>query len=709
MLRIGIDIGGTFTDFVVADDSGEVTLWKEPSTPDRPERAIADGLAALSGARGGTVADLLGQTRLLVHGTTIATNTVIQRSGPALGLLCTEGFRDVLHYRDGFKPERFNVRFSPPRPFVGRELRLGVRERVDAAGAVVTPLDESAVRAAAAQFRARSITSVAVAFLWSILYPAHEHRAAEILREELPGARVVCSADVLPEIREWERTSSAVLSAYVLPGVEAYLLRLRDELAAAGLRNPPLIMQLNGGCAAIEEILRRPVYVLHSGPAAAPAAAAAHAGRLGLSEVISVDMGGTSFDVCLIRGGVGETSRSVTVEAQPVGVSAVEVHSVGAGGGSIASVDDDGAVQVGPRSAGSVPGPAAYGAGGREPTVTDANIVLGYLAPEHFLGGRQALRADLAHAAVATHVAQPLGMDVVAAAGGIVRIVNTNMVAAIRAVSVERGIDPRRLALVCGGGAGALHAGALAAELGITTVVIPRQAGTFCAYGMTVTDVRHDFVRALHGTDRTLARERLTATLSELESQATEKLLAQGFSENQIELRRAVDARYRNQVHELTIAIAQVPGAYDDADVADIATRFHAEHARLFDYAREDVEIEFLHWRVTATGRLPISAGAAGSSASGDAQLARLPDREAYLPASGAMAPVAVYAAERLPIGCALAGPAIAVGETTTILIGEGERLTRPDGECFVLQVGERAGAPVSTASVTDATQASYA
>jgi N-methylhydantoinase A len=708
MLRIGIDIGGTFTDFVVADDDGEVTLWKEPSDPARPERAIADGLAALAATRGDTVADLLGQTRLLVHGTTIATNTVIQRSGPALGLLCTEGFRDVLHYRDGFKPERFNVRFSPLRPFVSRELRLPVRERVDASGAVVTPLDEGTVRAAAARFRDRSITSVAVAFLWSILYPTHEQRAAEILREELPGARVVCSADVLPEIREWERTSAAVLSAYVLPGVESYLLRLRDELAAAGLSRPPLIMQLNGGCAAIEEILRRPVHVLHSGPAAAPAAAAAHAVRLGLPDVVSVDMGGTSFDVCLIRDGAGEVSRSVMVEGQPVGVAAVEVHSVGAGGGSIASVDDGGALQVGPRSAGSVPGPAAYGAGGQEPTVTDANIVLGYLAPEHFLGGRRPLRGDLARDAVATHVAQPLSIDVLQAAAGIIRIVNTNMVAAIRAVSVERGIDPRRLALVCGGGAGALHAGALAAELGIDTVVIPLQAGTFCAYGMTVTDVRHDLVRALHGSDRTIARERLTATLDALEHEAREQLRGQGFADDQIELRRAVDARYRNQVHELTIPIERVQGLYRAGDVADIAARFHAEHARLFDYAREEVEIEFLHWRVTAYGRLPVPPVSGGAPETANAEGARLGDRDAYLPSAVAMAPVAVYAAERLPVGCALTGPAIAVGETTTILVGEADRLRRPDAECFVLDVDVDVDVDVRAGTAT-AADVSYA
>jgi N-methylhydantoinase A len=697
-LRVGIDIGGTFTDFVVADADGQVLQWKEPSTPRQPELAIARGLEGLASQRGGSVADLLGATRILVHGTTIATNTVIERSGPKLGLLCTAGFRDVLHFRDGFKPERFNVRFSPPRPPIGRELRLGVSERISSRGEVLIPLDEDEVHDAAAEFRAQGVTSIAIAFLWSMLAPEHEHRAAAILAGELPQARIVCSADVLPEIREWERTSAAVLSAYVLPGVARYLQTLRDEMEAAGLERPPLIMQINGGCGAIEEILRRPVYILHSGPAAAPAAAHAQSERLGLGDVISIDMGGTSFDVCLVRDGVGEQSRTTTVEGQPVGVTAVQVHSVGAGGGSIAWVDEGGALNVGPRSAGSTPGPAAYGAGGCEPTVTDANVVLGYLAPDQFLGGRQPLRGDLAAEAVRTRVAEPLGLDLHSAAAGVVRVVNTNMVAAIRAVSVEKGIDPRAMALVCGGGAGALHASRLAADLGISRVVIPLQAGTFCAYGMTVTDVRHDSGRALHATDATIDLGGVSALFRALDEESLQRLRGQGFTDEQISLEHAVDARYRNQVHELTIRIPRLARPYAAADVTEIVRRFHLAHHRLFEYMREAAEIEFLHWRVTATGRLP-SPAAAGAPDTGDVDAARIGTREAYNAADQRLEPVAVYAADRLPSGALLSGPAIVVGNTTTILVESADLLSRPAADVFLLEVGAAARRTVSTAA----------
>ncbi len=389
---------------------------------------------------GRSLRDLLGDTRLLVHGTTVATNAVIQRNGPRVGLVCTKGFRDVLYFRDAFKPERFNIRISPPEPFVERYLRLGVTERIWSDGSVShSPGRGEEVHAAAAYFRRHGVQSITVALLWSIVDPDHERRVAEILRSELPEAYVICSADVLPEIREWERTSAAVLGAGVLPEIDGYLRRLESALREEGLKRPPLIMQLNGGCAPIQEILHRPVNVLYSGPAAAPAAAAHHAARHDLKDLITVDMGGTSFDVCLIHKGSPARSRTLQVDMQPVGVAGVDVHSIGAGGGSIARVDAGGALRVGPRSAGSIPGPAASGAGGTAPTVTDANITLGYLSPESFLGGRRKLRADLARQAVEEHIAGPLGMDVLQAAAGIIRVVNTNMAAAIRAVSIERG------------------------------------------------------------------------------------------------------------------------------------------------------------------------------------------------------------------------------------------------------------------------------
>jgi N-methylhydantoinase A len=677
--RIGIDIGGTFTDFAVVDERESTTLWKEPSRPADPLGAILAGLEASAAQLGRSTAELLSDTRLLVHGTTIATNTVIQRNGPRTALICTRGFRDILDFRDAFKPERFNIRISPPEPFVDRYLRVGVSERIWSDGSVLTPLAEPEVREAAAYLRRHDVRSVAVALLWSIVNDAHERRIAAILREELPDAHVVCSADVLPEIREWERTSATVLSAYVLPGIDGYLRRLESALLDAGLPRPPLIMQLNGGCAPIAEILRRPVYALHSGPAAAPAAAMHHATGHATRDLITVDMGGTSFDVCLIKEGAPARTRALQVEHQPVGVAGVGVHSIGAGGGSIASVDSGGALRVGPRSAGSVPGPAAYGAGGREPTVTDANIVLGYLAPEGFLGGRRALHPELSRAAIEEHVARPLGLDVLRAAAGIVHVVNTNMAAAIRAVSLERGYDPRTFTLLCGGGAGGLHAGALAADLGIAEVLIPRQAGTLCAFGMTVTSVRHDYVAAVPALSGDVDPARVQSVFDELEGGGRARLADEGFSVAEVRLERSVDARYPGQVHELTVPVPDPGRPLAPADVRTLEQTFHAEHARNFNYARPEMPVELLHWRVGAVGETPATPATPAARQPGPdagAAGARIGSHEIYVAAEGGMREVALYRAEALEDGAVLEGPAVIGGDTTTILIGAGDRLT---------------------------------
>jgi N-methylhydantoinase A len=690
LLRIGIDIGGTFTDLTVLEETGHAHLWKEPTTPADPMSAIVTGLEGMAGSLDMTVPELLGQTRLLVHGTTIATNTVIQRNGPRIGLLATEGFRDVLYFRDAWKPERFNVRFAPPEPFVDRFLRLGVGGRIDSAGEVIAELDEDEVRRHAAFLGEHGVEAVAIAFLWSILNPAHEHRAAEIVREVLPDAYVICSADVVPEIREWERTSAAVLSAYILPGIDGYFRRLKGDLSDSGLADDPLIMQLNGGCAPIDEVLKRPVYALHSGPAAAPAAAAYHAGRRGLRDVITIDMGGTSFDVCLVRDGVAARSRLIRVDQQPVGVEGVAVHSVGAGGGSIAYVDEGGALNVGPRSAGSVPGPAAYGAGGTEPTVTDANVVLGYLDPKAFLGGRRELRTDLATAAIDANVATPLGLGPVDAAAGVIRVVNAGMSAAVRAVSVERGLDPRQFALVVGGGAGGLHAAALARDLGIKQVVIPREAGTLCAFGMTVTDVRHDFLQALHCTSGTLDAAALDALYAGLEETGVSRLESDGFTAEEIVVERTVDARYPGQVYELTVAIPVVD-AYGPETLAEIERRFHEEHERQFGYRRDGLEVEFLHWRTAAIGRMQMEAAPATVGAATEVAAEPIGERTVYIPSLGAMVEVPLYKVESLETGSRVEGPAILAGDTTTILLEPGDLLACDEDDSFLIEIATTA------------------
>ncbi len=686
--RIGIDIGGTFTDFTVMDAEGRVTLWKEESTPNRPADAISAGLEALAHDRGLTLDGFLGQTSLLVHGTTIATNTVIQRNGPTIGLLCTSGFRDILHFRDGFKPERFNVHLPHPQEFVDRYLRLGVTERIDKDGNVLIPLDEQEVRELAARFRESEVAAVAVAFLWSIVNPTHERRAAEILAEELPDAHIVCSSDVLPEIREWERTSATVLSSYVLPGIYDYLRQLESTLRDGGLERPPLIMQINGGCASVTEILRRPVYVLASGPAAAPAAALHHAAAGGDGNLVTADIGGTSFDVCLIRGGRPAMSRTIQVEHQPIGVAGVDVHSVGAGGGSIAWLDSGGALRVGPRSAGAVPGPASYAQGGEEPTVTDANVVLGYLTPDAFLGGRRVLRLDLAEQAV-TRIADGLGISTLQAGAGIIRVVNANMVAAIHAVSIERGVDPRRYLLVVGGGAGGLHAAQLARELGMRRVLVPREAGTFCAFGMTVTDVRHDFAQALHALSSAAAGSDIDAVFATLEDEARARLLEEGFTEDQIHLERFVDARYPGQVHELTVPAVR-SATNGETDLRAVERVFHDEHEAQFTYARRELPVEFLHWRVSALGRMPLPpSNGSGGHRRTLAQPAG--ECEAYFESVGGLVATATYSALDLTAGAFLEGPAIVQAPTTTVVVDPGDALSvRADGD-FLIEIGAAA------------------
>jgi len=685
--RVGIDIGGTFTDFTVLGDDGSVFLWKEDTDPKAPVNAIRTGIDAVAANLGQTTEAFLRKVKLVVHGTTIATNTLIQRNGPTVGLLCTEGFRDILYLRDAFKPERFNVHLPHPKPFVDRHLRLPLRERIDRAGRIKVPLEEAQVRAAAAVFRSHEVGAVAVALLWSVVNDSHEKRVAEILAEELPGVPVLCSANILPEIREWERTSACALSAYMLPGIRDYLGEFETLLRESGYGRGPLIMQINGGCSSVPEIFRRPVNILASGPAAAPAAAAYYVRGADLRNVITIDMGGTSLDACLIRDGRAGISRDIQVEHQPIGVPGVEVLSVGAGGGSIAWIDNGGALRVGPRSAGARPGPAAYGMGGTEPTVTDANVVLRYLDPASFLGGRRTLRADFAEKAVSEKVAERLGLDRLAAAAGIVRIVNANMVAAIRAISVQRGIDVRDFTLVAGGGAGGLHAVALARELRMKKVLIPREAGTLCAFGMAVTDVRNDEVVAHHTLSTAPDFAAVDALFARLEANAVAKLRDEGFADEDIALERSVDARYPGQVHELTVPVPTAKRLGAD-DIAEVAKGFHDHHRQQFTFARTDFPIEFLHWRLTAIGKAEKATVVPPQKMdAGDVQQARIGRRDAYLPEAQALRPHDIYDADALGFGTVVEGPAIVQAKTTTILVGDGDSMTVDRDLGFIISI----------------------
>ena len=438
---------------------------------------------------GTTVAELLRETEFLVHGQTMATNALIQRNGPVIGLLCTQGLRDIMYLGRGGKPERFNIHLQKPEDFIPRYLRLGIPERTGADGSEVLPLDEEAVRAAAQRLGAHGVKAVAVAYLWSIVDPSHEKRTA---RDRARGAaRRRCA--VLPAMSCRRFASGSAPRQPCCPPISRLLsaticAHLRKRWRLAACPHPPQIMQVNGGCASVLDLLARPVNAVASGPAAGPAAGAHYASDTKAPDrLIIIDMGGTSFDVCMLRDSEPVMSTDIKVAHQPIGVNGVEVLSIGAGGGSIAWLDSGKALRVGPQSAGSQPGPACYGRGGRAPAVTDANLAVGRMSPGAFLGGRRSLDEHLAHRAIAEHIATPLGLSVREAAAGILTIVNSNMASAIRAVSIERGIDPRDYVMVAGGGAGGLHAAELARMLEIGEVLIPRSAGGLCAFGMAVT------------------------------------------------------------------------------------------------------------------------------------------------------------------------------------------------------------------------------
>ena len=680
--RVGIDIGGTFTDLVLLRDDGRFHVYKEDSTPDEPLLAITRGLAGLAEEAASSVSDLLRDTEFLVHGQTMATNALIQRSGPVIGLLATEGHRDIMYLARGGKPERFNIHLQKPDDLVPRYLRLGIPERIGVDGSEVVPLDENAVREAARRLGTHGVKAVAIAYLWSILDARHEHRSAEIVREELPGVDVICSSDVLPEIREWERTSSTVLSAYIAPIISDYLRAFEREMQAGGLPHPPQIMQVNGGCASVPDLLARPVNAIASGPAAGPAAGAHYASNTKAPDrLIIVDMGGTSFDVCLLRDGEPVMSTEIQVADQPIGVNGVEVLSVGAGGGSIAWIDSGNSLRVGPRSAVSQPGPACYGRGGVEPAVTDANLVVGRMSASAFLGGRRSLDIGLAEQAIEQRIAKPLGLSVLEAAAGIITLVNSNMASAIRAVSIERGIDPRDYVLVAGGGAGGLHACELARTLHVGEVLIPRSAGGLCAFGMAVTPVRHDYVRLFHcNSNDTTAATDIGGVLDALVAEGQAHLESDGFNSDEISFTRYVEGRYPGQVHNLTVPLPAGPVSAEL--LARLELDFHDEHERRFTYCMRDQPIQCIHWRVAATGARAAPTGrldgvSANATPSGQ--------RMAYMASVNDAVKTQIYNGDNLAEGGRITGPAIIEFPTTTVVVNPADVLTvQADGSSLL-------------------------
>ena len=665
MYRIGIDVGGTFTDLVAVDDDGRVTLAKSASTPADPSVGVMDGLAILAASLGRDLAELLGDTERVVHGTTVATNALLERKGARVGMLTTEGHRDVVEMREGLKEDRYNIRMPPPVPLVPRARRLDVKERMRHDGTVEVKLDRRSLDAAIGNLKNSSVDAVAVCYLHSYRDPRHERLTAERLARLLPDAHVSLSSDVLPQVKEFERFGTTVVNAYVGPALSRYLGRLGDRLRSGGYRGNVLIMQSHGGVAPIAESVRLAAGAVLSGPAGGIAGSRYCARLVGEGDLVTFDMGGTSTDIALLDAGEPSLSGERMLAGMKLALPSIDIHTLGAGGGSIARVDAGGILQVGPESAGADPGPACYGKGGTAATVTDANVVLGFLDPDNFLGGRTRLDPERARQAVG-EVAAGLGTTLVAAAEGVHRVVNTNMAEGIRLVSVRRGADPRRFALLAFGGAAGLHVTDVARMLEITRVIVPRVASVLSAWGMLATDLRYELVRTHVGEIGRVGPDTVRRLFAEMEAEGRARL---GAFAGHIAVRRSLDMRYGEQIFEIQVPLAGLD--LDGADLMDrITERFHRRHEELYTYSALDQDVVLVNARVAVVGELPTLPSEPPGEAGGAAALPR--SRRVYL---GRWIDVPVYDFETLSPGADLKGPAIFESATTTVVVREDERV----------------------------------
>ena len=638
--RIGVDIGGTFTDVVLLGADGRISARKLLTTPDDYGRAVVAGVRALL-----EEVDLPASAlREVVHGTTVATNAILELQGAPTGLITTLGFRDVLEMRRIRAPALYDLFYRKPPPLVPRRHRLEVDERIDHRGAVVRPLDLEGAERALERLVVAGITSLAVCFLNSYANPAHERAVGELARRRFPDLDVSLSSDVLPEIKEYERTSTAVINAYLKPVMRRYLVALVAELDRAAVRAPLLIMQSNGGIMTADAAAERPIHIVESGPAAGVIAAAFLARRIGLDDVLTFDMGGTTAKASILErgepsqtpdyevgGGISITSRLVKGGGYALRAPVIDIAEVGAGGGSIVWLNRGGSLQVGPRSAGADPGPVCYGRGGTEPTVSDANVVLGYLNPASLAGGAVRLDAEAARRAVAERIAGPLGLDLHRAAYGVHLVANAAMIRAVRAVSSQRGRDPRGFALCAFGGSGPVHAVELARALDMPRVVVPRSPGLFSAFGLLVAEVEHHYVRTFFRRVAALDPDELDGVLDELTGDAAAVLASEGYPREQIVVRRSADLRYAGQAHELAIPIPD--GPLDRAALDALAEAFGREHERTYGNRGGSGEVvDLVNVRVVGVGvperpRVPT-----------DAQL-RAVERRAGVPAHPAAPP----------------------------------------------------------------------
>ena len=671
MYVIGIDVGGTFTDFVVAQKGQPPRYFKTASTPNDPSEGLIVGLSDAASAYGLSLEEFLASADMIIHGSTVATNTLVERKGAKVGLLTTDGFRDLLEMREGLKEDRYNLRMTPVEPLVPRYLRTDVPERVLSDGSVKDSLDEDALNAALNKLRDEGVEALAVCFLFSYLNSNHEDRAGEIIRTKFPEMYTSLSSEVIPQIKEFDRLSTTVINSYVGPVLGRYLENLQRRLMSFQQAGDFLVMQSNGGVAPIEDSRRLAVRSILSGPAGGVAGAAAYGDLVGARDIIAFDMGGTSTDISLIENGEPHLSTEKFEAGWKISVPMIDIHTMGAGGGSIASVGPGGIMQVGPESAGATPGPAAYDKGGDRPTVTDANLVLGYLDAGNFLGGTAQLNVSLAEKAIIRNVAEPVNLSMIEASEGISELVSTSIAEGIRLMSVQRGVDPRSFAMMAFGGAAGLHAGKVAKQLQIEKVIIPAAAAVLSAHGMLATDLKYDYSRshpaALFGIDLGYVRSLITG----MESDGVEKLLAQGVTESNIEVVATADMRYLDQIYEVNVAI---PDWSQNAQqlVDQWASNFHQRYQELYSYNQSEQEIRLVTLRVSVVGRLPKLDPPPLEYVNG-AQPKEKGRRRIYF---GGWVEAPVYEITDLSPGNKVNGPAVLESKFTTVLVEPGDSAT---------------------------------
>ncbi len=678
--RLGVDVGGTFTDAVlVSEDTGRIFIAKVPSTPADPSIGF---LAAVTDIlrKAGTQAT---NVSYLVHGTTVATNALIEGKGARTAFVTTEGFRDMLEIGRQVRPSLYDVQFEKVRPLVTRDLCFEVPERLDAAGNVLIELDESRVIEVAERLKSENVKSVAICFLHAYLNPSHEQRAGELLRQHAPETILSISSQICPEFREYFRASTAVVNACVKPVVAAYLKGIEDQLSSQGMTAELLIMQSNGGVLTFDQAADRPVYMVESGPAAGVIAANFVAGNLGFKDVVSFDMGGTTAKAGLILDGRPKVTKEYEVGAEarpgagqsrgsgyPIRTPVIDLVEIGAGGGSIAWVDPGNVLRVGPESAGADPGPICYQRGGKRPTITDANVVLGRISPSYFLGGEMKLDPEAAAAGIERDCARPLGMDLIAAANGIVEIANAAMVNALRLTTIRRGYDPRALVMVAFGGAGPLHANRLCAEMQIPRLIVPPSPGTTSALGLLTTDVKHEFSRTRIMRGDEAQPELIEQIFRAMEDQGLELLKREGIVAERMIFQREIEMRYKGQSYELAVTCPS--GSLSRGLMDEVSARFHREYERAYGRGYPDEAIELVNYRLTAIGLIPQPPARRAPTGGRPVADAQKGVRQIYFSEAGGFVEAQVYDRYVLEAGHRIAGPAVVEEMDSNTLIHPG-------------------------------------